>query len=90
MRAIAVCEVKSVLGSLEETNRRLDVKVRLAPKIAAGQFGWRPLAIGRVLILPEDRTVRRLIALHSSTMTTLYPSRSRGRASVVATAGWTV
>lgn len=76
-RAIAVCELKSAIGSLEETNRMLDVKERLAPKIALARFGWRPAYTGRLLILPDEKTVRRLIARHAATMDGLYPARSR-------------
>jgi hypothetical protein len=48
--AVAVCEVKSVIGSLEETNRVLDVKARLATTIAYKRLGWRPSVVGRLLI----------------------------------------
>ncbi|HUS21874.1 MAG TPA: hypothetical protein VMZ66_07680 [Aeromicrobium sp.] len=75
--AIAVCEVKSAMGSLEETNRALDVKERLAPKIAFKRLGWRPSVVGRFLILPRNRTIQRVIAEHSSTMLSIYPARSR-------------
>jgi transcriptional regulator with XRE-family HTH domain len=76
-RAIAVCEIKSELGSLEATNRTLDAKVRLAPKLALARFGWEPRIISRLLILPERDSLRRLIARHERTMTSLYPARSR-------------
>jgi hypothetical protein len=33
-RAVFVGEVKSEWGSMEETNRRLDVKVRLVPDVS--------------------------------------------------------
>ncbi|HUR16941.1 MAG TPA: helix-turn-helix transcriptional regulator [Candidatus Limnocylindrales bacterium] len=75
--AVAVCEVKSALGSLEETNRVLDVKERLAPKIAYKRLGWRPSVIGRLLILPRNRTVQRVVAEHASTMLAIYPARGR-------------
>lgn len=75
--AVAVCEVKSVIGSLEETNRMLDVKVRLAPTIAFKRFGWRPRIVGRILILPRDGTVRRIVDAHAATMHTLYPHGGR-------------
>ena len=60
--AVAVCEVKSVIGSLEETNRVLDAKERLAPAIAFKRLGWRPAVVGRLLILPGDSTNRRIVA----------------------------
>ena len=72
-----VGEVKATIGSLEETNRQLDVKCRLAPKIFETTFGWRPRFISRVLIVPNDRTVRRIIDAHAATMRAVYPASSR-------------
>jgi hypothetical protein len=76
-RVLAVCEIKSVIGSLEETNRRLDVKARLAPKIVFERTGIRPTTVGRLLIVPRDSSVRRVINEHAATMLSLYPARSR-------------
>ncbi len=75
--AVAVCEIKSTFGSLEETNRSLDVKVRLAPKLAARTFGVRPTHLGRLLILPSSSTARSIVRRHEVTMTSAYPARSR-------------
>jgi len=76
-RMAVVGEVKASIGSLEETNRVLDVKVRLGAKIVRSRFGVLPQAVARVLFLPEDRTIRRLIAAHSATMRAIYPADSR-------------
>src|SRR3954451_5497176 len=76
-RTVAVCEIKSAFGSLEETNRSLDVKVRLAPKICEATFGWRPRCVGRLLIVPEGPWIRRVVREHANTMDSLYPERSR-------------
>jgi hypothetical protein len=76
-QVVAVCEVKSVLGSIEETNRMLDTKVRLAPRLAAARFGWTPSSIARLLILPADSTTRRTVDRHALTMASVYPARSR-------------
>lgn len=76
-RAIAVIEVKSDVGSTEEMNRILDVKVRLAPKIASERFGWQPAIIGRIVVLPDASTQRRLVERHSQTMASVYPARGR-------------
>jgi transcriptional regulator with XRE-family HTH domain len=73
----AVCEVKSAFGSLEETNRTLDAKVRLAPKIVERTFGWRPRNVARLLIVRDDSTNRRVVAQHATTMGHTYPARSR-------------
>ncbi len=75
--AIAVCEVKSEFGSLEELNRTLDVKERLAPKLAHARFGWWPNIVGRLLIVPRDNAIRRIVAAHPATMAAAYPARSR-------------
>jgi hypothetical protein len=76
-RAIAVAEVKSDLGSLEETNRVLDMKERLAPKLAERVFDFRPRTVGRLLILPDRSTLRRVIEDHTRTMGAVYPARGR-------------
>lgn len=76
-RTVAVCEIKSAFGSLEETNRSIDAKVRLAPAIALQVFGWRPAFVGRLLIVPDQAVVRRVVREHAATMTSLYPARSR-------------
>jgi transcriptional regulator with XRE-family HTH domain len=75
--AIAVGEVKGSVGSIEEMNRTLDMKERLAPALARERFGWYPLIVGRLLIFPEDRTTRRVIERHAVTMATVYPARGR-------------
>jgi hypothetical protein len=76
-RVVAVCEIKSAFGSLEETNRRLDVKVRLAPKLAQEAFGFRPEHIGRLLIVPDTSAMRAAVQRHAQTMRLIYPERSR-------------
>jgi transcriptional regulator with XRE-family HTH domain len=76
-RTVVVCEMKSAFGSLEETNRSLDVKVRLAPGIAERVFGWQPAFVGRLLIVPDQSPIRRVVRVHAATMTSLYPARSR-------------
>jgi transcriptional regulator with XRE-family HTH domain len=70
-----VGEVKSAIGSIEELNRKLDVKVRLAPEIVEQRFGWRPTSVSRLLILPEDSTARRVLARHDETFRAVYPQR---------------
>lgn len=74
-RSVAVAEVKSQLNSLEETLRRHDVKVRLAPRIVRDRLGWSPRHVSRILILPEDRTARRRVAAQSSVLDAALPAR---------------
>jgi len=76
-RAVAVCEIKSTFGSLEEANRVLDVKVRLSPKFALNAFGFRPRYVGRLLVVPDNSTTRGIVRRHQTTMDLVYPERSR-------------
>ncbi|MDQ3938564.1 MAG: helix-turn-helix domain-containing protein [Chloroflexota bacterium] len=76
-KSAVVNEIKSELGSIEETNRLLDVKVRLAAKLVYERLGWRPGTVSRVLILPAEDSIRRAIARHGRTMDSAYPARSR-------------
>ncbi len=75
--ALAVGEVKGSIGSMEEMHRMLDMKERLAPRLWGERFGWHPRIVGRVLIFPEDRSIRRILERHGVTMATVYPARSR-------------
>ena len=75
--AVVVNEVKASIGALEELNRGLDAKERLAPKLARERFGWNPASVSRLLIVPRDNSIRRHIERHAATMAAVYPSRSR-------------
>lgn len=80
-RTLLVIEVKASLNSLEETMRRLDVKVRLAPQIARERFGWQAATTAFLLALPEDPTARRRVERHASLMDRAFPMRgARARA----------
>ena len=74
---IMVVEVKSEMATVEGTLRPLDVKVRLAPNVAAKRFGWRAGAVACVLVLPEDRTARRAVERHSGVLRSAMPATSR-------------
>lgn len=76
-RAVLVIEIKTELVSVEETLRRLDVKARLAPRIVAGRLGWRPLHVGRLLVILETSTARRRVDRHAAVLDTALPARSR-------------
>ena len=57
-RALLVVEVKSVVPDVQATLVTLDRKERLAPHIARGR-GWDAVAVGRLLVIRDDRTARR-------------------------------
>jgi hypothetical protein len=75
--AVAVFEIKSDFGSLEETNRVLDAKERLAPIITQRALGWKPQVVGKILVLPDTSTVRRVVDRHAATFNAVYPARTR-------------
>jgi transcriptional regulator with XRE-family HTH domain len=74
-RVLLVIEVKTELTSVEETLRRHDVKVRLAAGIVRERFGWQPLKVARLLVLPSDTTRRRQARRHDGVLRTTYPLR---------------
>ena len=77
-RAVAIFEIKPDLTSVEETNRRLDVKRRLIAGIVRERRGWAPDTVGTFLVLPDESTARRRVSAHPRTFATRYPNPGRG------------
>ena len=75
-RCMAVFEIKSEVPTLEATHRKHDEKVRLAPSICFERWGWRPIGVGRILVMPESRQLRRLVNSHSTIFRAAYPASS--------------
>jgi hypothetical protein len=69
-------EVKTELDSAESTFRKLDEKVRLAPKIARERFGWTTRSASRVLIVKESTRARQRIRAHGALFDAALPARS--------------
>jgi transcriptional regulator with XRE-family HTH domain len=76
-QAAVVVEVKSDIGASEEMHRLLDAKERLARGVVRARFGWTPMALGRVLVMPDEDRLRRLVAKHERTMRAIYPASGR-------------
>jgi len=72
--ALAV-EAKTRLVSLEATLRKLDEKVRLAPRTAADRFAVRPRSVIPVLVLPEGSVSRRAVTAHDAILRHALPVR---------------
>lgn len=72
-RACLVIEVKSAIASSEAIGRKLDEKARLTPRIVERRSGWRPEAVGRVVVLPETMRLRRLVA-REETLRRMFPA----------------
>ena len=73
---VLVVEVKTELASIEATLRKHDEKARLARTIAR-RLGWQPRTVARLLVLPEDRTQRRVVDRHGAILDSAYPLRTR-------------
>lgn len=73
--ALLVVEVKSVVPDVQGTLSGIDRKARIAPALARAR-GWNVTSVGRLLVLPEDRTARRRVARHASTFEATLPERN--------------
>jgi transcriptional regulator with XRE-family HTH domain len=74
---LLVIEVKGSIEAIEETLRRLDVKVRLAPTIATDRIGRRPRFVSVLLFVGEGSSSRRRVAAASATFGAALPDRGR-------------
>jgi transcriptional regulator with XRE-family HTH domain len=74
---IAIIEVKTRVVDVQDTLSALDRKVRVVPQQLRGQRGWRPRAIGRILVLPDTTSNRSAVARHSATLRAVLPGTSR-------------
>lgn len=73
--ALLVVEVKSVVPDLQAMLSSLDRKWRLGRAVAKA-VGWQTGTVSRLLVLPDDRTARRRVALHAATFDTALPLRT--------------
>ena len=64
LRILLVIEIKSALGDIQETLGRLDIKVRLARRIAR-DLGWTDVAaVIPALVIGDSRLARRTVGAH--------------------------
>jgi len=74
-RTLLVLEVKSVVPDIQATLGGVDRKARLAPALARDR-GWDVRNVGRVLVLPDDRTSRRRVHAFAGTFDRALPART--------------
>jgi hypothetical protein len=74
--ALLLIEVKSELVDMQATLRSMDVKARVMPGIVAREQGWRPGAVGSVLVLPDESTARRQVSSHGPAFDVALPART--------------
>jgi len=75
LRILLVVEIKTRLDDMQDLFGRLDVKRRIAPKIAA-ERGWQASAIVPAIVVRDGRTARRRVAAHQALFAT-FPVRAR-------------
>lgn len=73
-RALLVIQVKTEVASAEETLRRHDAKVRLAPTAWRKRGGEAPASVSRLLVVADGSTNRRRIAMLDPTLRSAYPA----------------
>jgi hypothetical protein len=64
LRAVAVIEVKTDVAAAEAIGRKLDEKARLSPRIVMQRWGWQPVTVGRIVVMPDTMRLRRLVVRH--------------------------
>ena len=74
-RVALVVEVKSELTSVEETLRRLDTKVRLAPDLVAERWGARPSRVVPMLAMIDTSANWKRVARVASLFGVAFPMR---------------
>jgi transcriptional regulator with XRE-family HTH domain len=74
-RTVIVDETKSEIASEEETLRRLDVKVRLAPAIAEERWGVKPALVVPLLSVIDSSPNRRRVARLRALLDAAFPLR---------------
>lgn len=74
--SLLVVELKTELVALEDLLTTMDVRLRLAAKIAADR-GWRARSISGWVILADTRPNRRRAATHSATLRSAFPADGR-------------
>jgi transcriptional regulator with XRE-family HTH domain len=76
-RALLLIEVKSRFTDLQEMLATFARKLRIVPSMLAEQNGWRPTAIGRLIVAPGTTANRSVVAAHANTFEVSYPGRAR-------------
>ncbi len=76
--ALLVVEIKTDLAAVEATLRKLDEKVRLAPKVASERYGWHARSVSRLLVMPESSTLRRRVERNAALFARAFPARGIG------------
>jgi transcriptional regulator with XRE-family HTH domain len=75
-RILLVIELKTEFVDINDLMGSVDRKRRLAARIAR-ERGWDPAAIATWVVLPDNRTNRRALALHGTVLRAKFPADGR-------------
>jgi len=75
-RTLLIIEVKSRIADVQDLHATMDRKCRVVPGLLARERGWRALSVGRVLVVVDTTTVRRMVARHAVTFDAALPERT--------------
>lgn len=79
-RTLLIVEAKTEIASAEETLRRLDVKVRIAPLLAVERFGEKPARVTGLLAVRSSTANRQRVARLEPLFGPAFPLRGRAAA----------
>jgi transcriptional regulator with XRE-family HTH domain len=72
-RVLLIIEVKTRINDVQETLSSIAKKVRVLPDVLAKEQGWRPVSVGRVLVLADTSTNRRIVEGHRALFISSFP-----------------
>lgn len=76
-RSLLIFEVKTRIYDVQGLVAGIDRKARLAGLLLRIERGWIPLAVSRLVVVPELTANRSLIARHAALFNAAFPARSR-------------
>jgi transcriptional regulator with XRE-family HTH domain len=74
--SLVVIELKTALVSVENLLTTMDIRLRLASRIAR-ERGWPATTVSGWIVIADSRTNRRRVAEHSATLRSAFPSDGR-------------
>jgi transcriptional regulator with XRE-family HTH domain len=75
-RSLLILEIKTRLTDLQRLLMAMSRKLRLVPGEVARDRGWKPNAIGHVVVVQGTRANRSTIAAHAATFDATFPHRT--------------
>ena len=83
-RALAIDEIKTRLPDMQDLYSSFDRKMRIVPTLLARERGWHADVFGRLLVVADTPTNRRIVRGHAATFRSSFPGDSRVARSWVA------